>query len=118
MEILLPIFFWLICGIGAAAIARSKGRSGCWWFFIGILIGPIALLIVGFMASVQEPSAVNHKIDYLTAVTSTMAPPVSTPGSPMDDQLKLLAELKKMLDASLITQEEYDIKKVEILKRM
>ena len=36
----------------------------------------------------------------------------------MDDRLKLLTELKHMLDASLITQEEYDLKKMEILKRM
>jgi hypothetical protein len=36
----------------------------------------------------------------------------------MDDRLKLLTELKQMLDASLITQAEYDIKRAEILKRM
>ena len=117
MEISLFIL-WLICGIGAAAVARSKGRSGCWWIFIGILIGPIALLIVGFMASVQAPPALHHGTGYATPVATAMSPPVSAATSRMDDRLKLLTELKHMLDASLITQEEYDLKKMEILKRM
>jgi hypothetical protein len=38
--------------------------------------------------------------------------------APTDDRLKLLTELKQMLDASLITQAEYDTKKTEILGRM
>ena len=40
---------WLICGFGAAAIAASKNRSGAGGFFWGVLLGPIGLLIVGFM---------------------------------------------------------------------
>lgn len=42
-------FVWVICGIGAFMIARSKGRSGCGWATAGCLIGPLAILIVGFM---------------------------------------------------------------------
>ena len=42
--------FWVICGIGASMIARSKGRSGCGWAKVGFLIGPIAIPVVGFMA--------------------------------------------------------------------
>jgi hypothetical protein len=209
------LMFWLICGIGAAAIASSKGRSGCWWFVIGVLIGPLALLIVGFMASATPPQLTtsaprptppvaippatttpsrpalyaddrnilysdstlriskeriyfqnqeytirslkpvsvrqvrpgDYVIDlynlmdsrvaeinssspsYLKAVAdaingaiSSLAPTVipSTPNvpAPTDDRLKLLTELKQMLDASLITQAEYDTKKTEILGRM
>jgi hypothetical protein len=26
--------FWLVCGIGAAMIAQSKGFGGCGWFEI------------------------------------------------------------------------------------
>lgn len=44
------IIIWVICGIGASMIARSKGRSGCGWAITGFLIGPFAILIVGFMA--------------------------------------------------------------------
>jgi hypothetical protein len=207
------LMFWLICGIGAAAIASSKGRSGCGWFVIGVLIGPLALLIVGFMASVQAPpapvtivpatmtpsrpalgdaelgllyndgmirvsrervvyrgreytvkslkpvsvrqagqghyaidlynlmdrrveeitspnpaaveeiaAAINRAIGYVAPSAAPAASPVSPPApvaaTPTDDRLKLLTELKQMLDASLITQAEYDTKKAEILGRM
>ncbi len=48
------VVFWLICGLGAAMIAESKRRSGCAWFIVGFLLGPIALLIVGFMGPAPE----------------------------------------------------------------
>jgi DNA-directed RNA polymerase subunit RPC12/RpoP len=51
------VLFWLACGIGAAMIASSKGRSGCGWFVGGSLFGPLALLIVGFMAPAPQGSA-------------------------------------------------------------
>lgn len=45
--------FWIalistivICAIGAAYVASEKGRSGAAWFFLGILMGPVALLMV------------------------------------------------------------------------
>ena len=43
------VVLWVVCGIGASMIARSKGRSGCGWAIAGFLIGPLAILIVGFM---------------------------------------------------------------------
>jgi len=46
MEILLFGFLgWLIFGLVAAAIASSKGRSGCGWFIMGGLLGPFALVV-------------------------------------------------------------------------
>lgn len=45
------IIIWIVCGIGAAAIASSKGRSAGVWFLGGLLLGPIGLLIVGFMGA-------------------------------------------------------------------
>lgn len=45
---------WVACGIAAAVVASSKNRSGTAWFFLGILLGPLALLMVGFMPSPQE----------------------------------------------------------------
>ena len=41
MEIALLI--WIACGIGSAVIASNKGGSGCLWFGLGILLGPIGL---------------------------------------------------------------------------
>jgi len=52
----LGVFVWLLCGVGAAMIASSKNRSGCGWFGAGVLLGPLALLIVGFMAPGEAPA--------------------------------------------------------------
>ena len=43
MELLLLI--WLLFGAGTAAIASNKGRSGCAWFCVGVLLGPIGLIM-------------------------------------------------------------------------
>ena len=211
MEIALCM--WLICGIGAAAIASSKRRSAVGWFFIGVLIGPLALLIVGFMAA-PEPAPVvpasrslpppsprpmtreadetplfvdsairitPHKIVYrgdeylmaslnpvvvsqagsrqyviqlynlmgrqvgviespspayleeiagvinqalgvkpapAAATPSTVPPTAAPPAASGGERVAVLAELKQMLDGGLITQDEYDAKKAEILARM
>ena len=51
MEFILPLsIFWLICGVGASMIAKSKGYNGCNWLVGGFLLGPIGILIIGFMA--------------------------------------------------------------------
>ena len=46
--------FWLILGILAFIIASSKGRSGCGWFFIGIFLGPIGILIALLMPNLNH----------------------------------------------------------------
>lgn len=51
------VIIWLICAGGAAAIASAKGRNALGWFFGGFLLGPLGLLIVGFMPSVSAENA-------------------------------------------------------------
>jgi len=46
------------------------------------------------------------------------SPQESAQSAPAEDPIETLAKLKKMLDAGLIEQEEYDAKKKEILGRM
>ena len=43
-----------ICGGIAAAIASSKGGSGLGAFFVGLLLGPIGVLIACFMGDPQR----------------------------------------------------------------
>lgn len=44
------VLFWVACGISAGVVANAKGRSGWGWFFLGtLLLGPLAVLTVGFM---------------------------------------------------------------------
>lgn len=50
--------------------------------------------------------------------TPSPAPDAPTPGAPAEDPIEVLGKLKKMLDAGLIEQAEYDAKKAEILGRM
>lgn len=42
------LIFWILCGVGAALIASSKGGSGFLWFIMGILFGPFGLLFAFF----------------------------------------------------------------------
>ncbi len=49
---------------------------------------------------------------------NTMPITGSQPAIPSEDPFELLSKLKKMLDAQLITQDEYDRKKAEILQKM
>ena len=38
-------FIWIICGIIGAIIASNKGRSGCGWFIIVSLCGPLGIVL-------------------------------------------------------------------------
>jgi hypothetical protein len=43
------IFVWVVFGAAAAAMAKSKGRNVYFWVFVGLLIGPFAVLILAVM---------------------------------------------------------------------
>ena len=42
MELLV---LWILCGVVSAVIAVNKGNSGCGWFLLGVLLGPIGLVL-------------------------------------------------------------------------
>jgi hypothetical protein len=42
MEILV---IWLLFGIVAAVVATNKGRNGCGWFALGVLLGPFGFIL-------------------------------------------------------------------------
>jgi hypothetical protein len=39
------VLAWLLFGVVSAVVARKKGRSGCAWFGLGVLLGPFGLLL-------------------------------------------------------------------------
>lgn len=43
MEVILIL--WIVFGLICAAIASSRGRSGCGWFILGALLGPFGLVV-------------------------------------------------------------------------
>src|SRR5215469_6139897 len=50
----LELVFWSACGaIGSAMIANAKHREGLLWGFLGLFLGPLAILIVGFMPALD-----------------------------------------------------------------
>lgn len=53
------IIFWILCGIATAVVANNKRRSGCAWFILGMLLGPIGLFMIAFLSPVL-PDAPKH----------------------------------------------------------
>jgi hypothetical protein len=48
--------FWVVCGIASSFVASAKNRSALNWFFIGMLLGPIGLLMIGFVPATTPPT--------------------------------------------------------------
>lgn len=40
------IFIWIVCGIICAVIASNKGDSGCSGFIVGVLLGPLGIVLL------------------------------------------------------------------------
>jgi hypothetical protein len=51
------LILWLLCGIAAAAIYRDKNRSGLVGLFVGVIFGPIGLILALLTPRVPVPSA-------------------------------------------------------------
>ncbi len=53
--------FWVLCGLVSAVSASNKGRSGFSWFILGLLLGPIGIvlsLVVSKQTEVIEEKAI------------------------------------------------------------
>ena len=51
MDLSVVIVLWIVSGIAAAYVATQKNKELGVWFFLGLLLGPIALLMVGLSPS-------------------------------------------------------------------
>ena len=47
------VLIWCLFGCVVAIIANTKGRSGCGWFLLGVLLGPFAL-VIAFLPSMDK----------------------------------------------------------------
>lgn len=115
-------------------LARNPGAGGVGAMGAGMGMGMAAGSVFGNMANQmfepmhrqQQPT--NNAVPQTPVQNSRFAPrnsgnsTMSTDAPQMknsgEDPLEVLGKLKKMLDAGLIEQAEYDAKKAEILKRM
>ena len=57
MEILIGIVLWLAFGVIGAMIMSGKGRSGCGGFTLGVVLGPIGLIIALLLRPSEENEA-------------------------------------------------------------
>ena len=46
MEILVLLFFWIGFAIAAAIVANSKGYNGALWFFLTVILSPLASISI------------------------------------------------------------------------
>ena len=110
-------------------LARNPGAGGVGAMGAGMGMGVAAGSVFGNMASQmfapmnQQPAQQSVQPAQPTP-SGRFAPKgggnagASQPASSQEDPMETLAKLKKMLDAGLIEQNEYDAKKAEILSRM
>lgn len=96
------VFIWFIFGVASSFIASSKGYDGCGYFFLGLLLGPIALLIVIFNQSkknAQKEHVEKHRCGFCGFVDASSA--AFCPACDLDkkgynkDHYKRLANEKK-----------------------
>ena len=48
------IVIWIVCGIICTVVAQNKGRDGCGWFALGLLLGPFGIVLALVMPADQE----------------------------------------------------------------
>ena len=115
MDVIITLIVWIVFSFMVMSYASSKGRSGCGWFIFSIMFSPlIGFIIVAILGETDEKHIETLKKDM--AVTEALEKEKSEKEGMSQD--KAIAELKKakdLLDLAVITQEEYDAKKAELL---
>jgi len=93
----ITILIWIVCGIGSFLIAQNRHATNApTWFLVGILFGPIGILLAAIGAKGPKPDERESRADPMSTLTQ-------------------LAQLKA--DGHL-TEEEYEAKKRELLSRV
>lgn len=88
--------FWFILSVIAGFLAKSKNRTAFGWFLLSLLVSPIITLII---------LAILQPINYAT--------PFGTPiARGLEGQLR---DLEALRDKGVLTQEEYDAKRKQII---
>lgn len=68
------LIIWLIFAVACAIIANNKGRSGIGWFFLGLVFGIFALIVVAVLSPIGEQRAITRERDVLAKVFSRPCP--------------------------------------------
>ena len=52
--LILAFLIWISTAIACAVIATDKGRSGFGWFFLGLVLGLFALVMIACLSRVDH----------------------------------------------------------------
>lgn len=119
MSLFISLVIAAFLGLIPANIAKNKGRSfGLWWFYgwmLFIVALPHALLMqdLGGAAQNYSPQVSFDNYDNNNTITQPAESPISS--SPSQDSFDHIIQYKELLDAGVITQEEFDSKRKELL---
>ena len=103
--IVIPVI-GLFFGLMTGAIASNKGRSAA-WFWMGFCLDIVGLIVV-----ICLPNLNNKK----PPVTSNMhEETIQNDSEPQMDKFEEIRKYKELLDEGIITQEEFEAKKKELL---
>jgi hypothetical protein len=95
------IVIWLVLAVIAGAVASSKGRSFIGWFLFAVFLSPlIGLIAVALLAS-KNP-----------------VPVQVIGGTYPTDAASSLKSLGVLRDGGVITPEEYEAKRAEVIVRV
>ena len=113
ITVIIPIVIGLVVGILVAlipaTIAKNKGyRAGLWWLY-GFFLFWIALI----HALCLKDLTVKPQVRVVRAAAPTR--PVAPAPTASDINVKKLKQYKELLDNGVITQEEFEQKKKELL---
>lgn len=119
MELIIPILIAIPLGLIPAYIAKNKGHSfGLWWFY-GWALFIVAIIHVQFIEDYNAQISKSTQPTY--APVQPQQPiiyPSSTPNvtnNTNQNNIEELKGIKELLDSGIITQEEFDIKKKQLL---
>jgi len=48
------LIIWFLFGLVCAIVATNKGRNGCGWFLLGVLLGPFGFIMALVMPKNEE----------------------------------------------------------------
>ena len=113
-------FFWIYVVAGLFAFIENQWIGDIFDIYIGgYFLGSVLLLFAGFAIGYAQLAA-NMLIIQLLNNVQTIRETLSKQGNNQNDNTKLeeLKKFKKLLDMNVITAEEYEAKKAQLLEQI
>jgi putative oligomerization/nucleic acid binding protein len=100
---------------GVDRMLRSVAEASFNYLVVGVLIGGVILIVVAQFLSKGQPNATSQVVAELRKSQDVLGEMQQKPEEPITERIKKIAELK---DRGILTEEEFQTKKEELLKRL